>query len=262
MAFAKSVISKEDAEKIVVAYNPRKFPQTVSSMASQFIAFSHDNPNAGTSHFKIDQIVAQQTGIAELERLSIEEQVERDALERIKDLQEQAYTEAYSLGLDEGREKAFEEKKSEFEQKLLHFESLISSVETLKSDLIASNETQILRLVTHMVKRLVFDEVKERPELILEVVRRAIESAQSDESIVVKVSPSDMVFLEETRGKLGKEFDSLQRAKFESSESIKNGGCIVETNYGDIDATMEQRFERLWAAISEKLPKVKNVVGE
>ena len=261
MATAKSVLPKEEADKVVVAYNPRKFPQTVSKVANDFIAFNGGAGATSSSSFKIDSIVAEQTGIAELERISIEERVESQALERIKDLQEQAYREAYALGLDEGREKAFETKSNEFSEKIQHFETLIASIERLKADLIASNETQLLRLVVYLARRLAMAEIKERPELILEVIQHAVASAQSDESITVRLSPSDFAFIEETREKLGKEFDTLKSAKFEASEDVTNGGCIVETNYGDVDATMEQRFEKLWQALSEKLPQVKNVVG-
>jgi flagellar assembly protein FliH len=99
-------------------------------------------------------------------------------------------------------------------------------------------------------------EIAEKPEIILEIVRQAIQGAQSDESVNVRVSPVDLEFIEHVREKLGKEFDLLKRAKFEAAESITTGGCIVETNYGDVDATVEQRVNKLWDSLKEKLPKV------
>lgn len=182
MSNQKSVLSKDEADKLAVAYAPRKFPQAVSATASDFMAFNA----GGSSSFKIDTLVAEQTGMAELERLTMEAKVEKQALERLKDLQEQAYREAYAIGLDEGREKAFEEKRSEFQEKVHHFEELISSVERLKSDLIASNEAQILKLVMYMARRLAMAEVAERPELVRDVIKAAVESAQSDESSTLR----------------------------------------------------------------------------
>lgn len=258
MTVQKSVISKEEAEKLAVAFTPRKFPQSISPVASSFMAFNTGNE----SGFKIDQLVAEQTGMAELERLSIEAQVEKKALERLKDLEELAYKEAYALGLDEGREKAFEDNRAEFDQKLRHFEELIGSVERLKLDLVAINEAQLLKLVMYMARRLAMAEIKDRSEVIIDVIRTAVHSAQSDENITIRLSPSDAAFIDEVRGKLNKEFESLKKARFEASEDVTDGGCIVETNYGDVDATMEQRFEKLWASVTEKLPEVKNTVGE
>lgn len=259
---SKSVLSKEEADKVAVAYSPRKFPTTISPAASEFIAFQTSQEASGIqSSFRVDKIVAQTTGIAELERMSIEEKVEREALVRLKDLQEQAYQQAYQLGLDEGRERAYQETSSQLAEKLSHVEQLCHSIENLKSELVTYNERHIVSLVYYMAKKVVMDEISDRQEVILSVVRQAIEAAQSEESVTVRVSNSDLEFIEHIKEKLGKEFESLKRAKFESSEDIASGGCIVETNYGDVNATVEQRVEKLWESIAGKLPRTKDTAG-
>src|SRR5580704_7133630 len=88
----KAVFPKDEAEKIAVKYNPRKFPAIISPTASAFVAY---NSGSDEDSFRIDKLVAEQSGIAELERVSLEEKVEREALQRLKDIQEQAYKEAY-----------------------------------------------------------------------------------------------------------------------------------------------------------------------
>jgi flagellar assembly protein FliH len=254
---AKGIFEKAEADKIAVDYNPRKFPSVITPTASKFVAHNTE----GVSSFRIDKLVAQQTGVAELERLSIEEKVEREALARMKDIQEAAYREAYRLGLDEGREKAFQEKTAELEEKFAHFETLLGSIERLKQELITFNETQIVHLIFYMAKRLLMSEVTERPELIIDVLKQAVEAAQSDENVTIRLSPSDFAFVQSIKDTLGKDFDSIKRAKVESSEDVQTGGCIVETNYGDVNASLEQRVKKLWDAVAEKLPRIKPVIG-
>jgi flagellar assembly protein FliH len=257
---AKSVLPKDDAQKIAVAYSPRKFPQAVTPAASGFVAFQASQEAAGfESSFQIDHLVAQQTGIADIERASIEERVEKEALVRLKELQEQAYKQAYALGLEEGREKAYQETSEILSQRLASLESLIQSVENLKPELVSFNEAHIVRLAYVMAKKIAMDEISERPDLILNVIRQAIQGAQSDEAVRVRLSQADFDFVEKMREKLGKDFDVLKRAKFEASESVTPGGCIVETNYGDVDATVEQRVDKLWESLASKRPKVKDV---
>ncbi len=256
---AKAVFSKDDADKIAVAFAPRKFPQVVTPAASSFVAYRSSQESQGfESSFQIDRIVAQQTGVADLERVSIEERVEKEALGRLKELQEQAYKQAYQLGLEEGREKAYVENSAEFAQRLKSLETLLVSIENLKPELISYNESHIVRLAYVMAKKIAMDEIVERKDLIIKVVQQAIEGAQSDETVTVRVSADDLAIIEEMNGKLGKSFDALKRAKFEASDAITSGGCIVETNYGDVDATVEQRVEKLWDNLSGKIPKVKN----
>lgn len=254
----KTVLSKEEADRVAVAYSPRKFPTVITPAASQFVAFQAEQEEPS---FRIDRIVAEQTGVAELEKISIEEKVEREALARLKDLQEQAYQQAYQLGLDEGRQKAFEHRGAEIEEKLAHFKKILEWLSHLKKDLVTFNETHIMRLVFYLAKRLALSEISIKPEIVLTVAKQAIESAQTEESIAVRVSPGDFEFIEGAREKLGKEFEVLKKVRFEINEQMSNGGCVVETNYGDVDATIEQRLEKLWAALSEKLPRTRDVVG-
>lgn len=258
---AKAVIRKEDAEKVAISFTPSRFPKVVSQAAQEFHAFNTKTDEAGRPSFRIDRLVAEQTGVAELERLSIEEKVEREALLRLKEFQEAAYREAYQLGLDEGRERALQERSAELTEKIEHLDELLRSLETLKADLVACNETQIVRLVFYMVKRLIYRELNLAPEIVLDAVREALLSAQSDENVTVRLSPSDLQFIESVKDKFGKEFEALKRAKLDSGDEIMSGGCIVETNFGDVNATLEQRLERLWASVEEKLPKVKAVMS-
>ncbi len=255
---AKSVFSKEEADHLAIAFTPQKFPHEIKQTATAFVAAQALQSVEGVRpSFRIDRIVAQQTGIAELERLSMEEKVEKEALIRLQALQEQAYQEAYQLGLEEGREKAFNEHQGLMLEKIEHLGAAISAIENLKPQLISANENHIVRLVYYMARRIAMGEIKENRELILNVVRQAIESAQTDETVTVRVSTSDYEFVESVREKLGKEFEAVKNAKLESSADIQDGGCIVETNYGDVDSTIEQRFEKVWNAIAEKMPQVK-----
>lgn len=258
---AKVVFEKEEAERIAIAYLPRKFPAVISQPAHDFVAFNAQAIESGTSSFRVDPLVARQTGIAELERLSIAEKVEREALARLKDFQELAYREAYQLGLDEGRERSFNEHSAQFLEKFQHLDELLQSIERLKADLIACNETQIVRMVYYMAKRLLYDEISARPEVVIEVVRQALMGAQSDENVTVRVSQSDFAFIDGMKEKLDKEFDDVKRLKFEGSDDVTSGGCVVETNFGDVNATLEQRLERLWTQLADKLPKTNDVMS-
>lgn len=259
----KSILPKEDAERIAVEFRPQKFPLNISEAAHNFISAQprSSSDSAGTPSFRIDRIVADQTGVAELERQSIEEQVEQEALRRLKSIQEQAYQEAYTLGMDEGRERAFQERSAELEKRILHLDETLASIEKLKSDIVSANEGQIVRLVFYLCKRLVFHEMSVKPEIVLEIVRDALQSAQTDEKVLVRVSAADFKFIESVKEKLGKDYDAIKKVKFEASEEVLLGGCIVETNFGDVNATLERRVEVVWSAIEEKLPKIKKVMA-
>lgn len=254
MPLYKSVLKKELAENLVLDFTPRALDSQMPEVAKDYLADTKKNPTT----FRLNELVAQQTGISEVERSSLNEKIEARALAKVKDVQEAAYREAYALGLEEGRKRAFDEEKAEIERRLGLLDEVLHSIGNIKSDLVVQNEAHMLRLTFELAKKLFFSEIADRSDRILPVLKQAIELAQSEESVVARISEEDYKFIEEFRQKVNKEFDFLKRIKFDASPDIERGGCLLETNYGVVDATIGERVDKLWGILSEKIPKVKN----
>ena len=250
------VVKKEQAEEVAVTYKPRPFPFRFSKPAVDFVQYQQEKGAETT--FRIDRIVAQQTGIAELEKLSIEERIDREALTRLQEIKEQSYQQAYQLGLQEGRDKAYKETMAELSTRMGDLNGLIQSIKQLKSTLINFNEGHIVRLVFYMAKRIALDHIESTDGVVMKALTQAVEEAQIEEKMTVQVSPNDFQFIQKSLESFEKEFEFIKAAKFESAADVTPGGCRIVTNYGEIDATVEQRIERLWGTIAEKLPKTES----
>jgi len=251
------ILSKDDANTRVVEFSPQEFPQRMSQAAVEFVRFQNNLENPD---FKIDRVVSITTGIHDLEKVSLSERVEIEALERLKSLQEEAYQQGYDLGRDEGQESAYVETKELFVQRLGKIDEMIVSLENLKTNLCRQNEASLVTLAYQIASKIVMEEVKERREVILPVILQASTEAQNEESIVIQMSASDLEFIESIRERLGQEFSFLKKSKLEAHPGIQSGGCIVVTNFGQVDATVEKRLDRIWLAIQQKLPKTSDVV--
>lgn len=257
--FLKAVIQKEEAETFVVSFEPKKFPTRVSDNAQSFHRMqTGDN----RTDFRLDPSVAQTTGIGELERISIEEKVEIKALEKLKEIQEDAYAAGYKFGVEEGNKKAFEETKAELIERIDTLDSFLIKIDSLKQELLAHNESFIMELLFHMAQKIAMDEIKNRPEVILSVMKEAIQSAQTEEKVQIFLNLKDFQFVNSVKDQLGKEFDFLKNVKLDSSEDIQVGGCKIETNYGVINASLEQRISKLWESLYQKLPRVESPIGD
>ncbi len=256
---AKAIIDKDDAENVAVTFSPKKFPMRVTQNA---VAFHKIQTGEKRNDFRMDHIISESTGVSELERMSIEEKVEKLALEKVKEIQEEAYTAGFQLGLEEGNKKGFDEYKTELMTRLEDFDGLLLKIENLKSELITHNETHLIQLVYQMACKVAMDEIAERPEIILPIMKQAVDAAQSDQKITVKLSQSDFKFVVGIREQLTKDFDFVKNLKLEESPEILSGGCKVETNYGVINASVEQRVKKLWESLVQKTPRVKDDVGD
>ncbi len=251
---AREVIRKNDSESIVLDYIPKEFPAVVTHSAESFVSSQGES----TSDFKISELVADQVGISELQRKSIENKIEEMALDRLKNVEEKAYAEAYELGLIEGTAKAFEERKAEFEDQIQKMAELLEGFESIKSRLLDENEVTFMTMIHEIASKITMKAVQEDEGMIIEVMKKVVNEIQAEDQVTVKISPEDMIFVESYKEKTGRNFDFLERLKLESSDGIVRGGCQVETNSGSIDATVRQRISKAWDVIVNRLPKIKS----
>ena len=251
MSLKTAIVRAGDAQQIILNYEAKEITQTVASTALDFVAAERGL----TSDFKVSDIVAQQTGIRQLQKNSMELQIEDQALIRIKAVQEQAYKEAYELGKTEGNERAFEEMKVNLQQQIENLAQLLGSMEKMKANLLQQNEAAFVRLVFEIAKRVILSEIESKDDIVLQVLKQIVPSLQTDEQMTVNVSPRDFAIIEKSKGKLGRDFEFLERLKLVASETMTNGGCVIETNYGTIDASIEQRLVKVWETLESKIPR-------
>jgi flagellar assembly protein FliH len=251
------ILSKSEAESKAVEYSPREIPAKPADAAIEFVRMrtEHENPE-----FRIDRVVSITAGIDELEKMSLSERVESEALERLKSMQEEAYTQGYDLGRDEGQESAYREMSEAISKRIASIDKVVSSFESLKVDLVRQNEASLVSLVYQLATRIAMTEIKSNQETILEVLRQAATEAQGEESFAIRLSNQDIEFIESMKERLGKEFEFIKRAKLEGSDEIQPGGCMIVTNFGQVDATLEKRLEKVWTALSEVRPKTEDVL--
>jgi flagellar assembly protein FliH len=251
------ILSKSEAESKAVEYSPREIPAKPADAAIEFVRMrtEHENPE-----FRIDRVVSITSGIDELEKISLSERVESEALERLKSMQEEAYSQGYDLGRDEGQESAYREMSEAISKRIASVDKVVSGFESLKIDLVRQNEASLVSLVYQLATRIAMTEIKSNKETILEVLRQAATEAQGEESFAIRLSTQDLEFIESMKERLAKEFEFIKRAKLEGSDEIQPGGCVIVTNFGQVDATLEKRLEKVWAALSEVRPKTEDVL--
>ena len=256
---AKSIIAKEDADNIAVTFSPKKFPMRITPNA---VSFHKIQSGENRNDFRIEHLVSESTGVGELERLSIEEKVEQQALSKVKEMQEDAYKQGFELGRTEGAVAGFEEYKADITTRLEGFDQLLMKVENLKAQLVNHNEVYFIKLLYQMATKIAMSEISEKPETIISVLREVTETAQSDQKMNVKLAPSDFKFITDSYEQLSRNFEFLKNLKLEAAPELSAGGCKIETNYGSINATIEQRVAKLWENLAQKVPRAKDEVGD
>lgn len=251
----KSKTDDSEQNKTVLEYQPREFVLGTPAAALDYL----ERKKQG-SDFVLSDVLRATTGVEEIEKQSEESRIEQKVLERIALIQKQAYDEGFQLGRDEGFAAALEKRNNEINRGLSDLHDVLNSVQNLKPDLISNNESHIMNLIYQIAEKLAYDHIEQKPEVVLEVIRRAIHTAQAEEEVTVLVAPEQVQFLESYKNSDNEKYEFLENIRLQPSDQIQAGGCVVETNYGAIDARIEERFKKVWSELSAAIPKVKDRV--
>jgi flagellar assembly protein FliH len=254
--YSRSILKEERAREIVVEYTPTQFNLGTPSQALDYL----DEVKKG-SDFIMNPVIREQTGVEEIQREDLDSKAEELAIHKLKEIQASAYKEGYELGLDEGTKRAYQEKAKEITTKLQELDRLLLNVTSLKTDLEVQNESHLIQLVYHMASRISTRQIEMDNNIVIDIMKQAMSLAQDEENITVHVSDRQLEFIEDIKkNSHSREFEFLKKVKLEGNPDIQVGGCIVETNYGEVDSRIEQRLQKLWEHISDALPKVKTPI--
>ena len=117
-------------------------------------------------------------------------------------------------------------------------------------------EPEYIKLVSACVEKIIGKELRTEPRTIVSIVRTALKDATQQREINVRVNPDDVDTLRSNQRRL---FDVLARAgniEIREDESVRRGGCIVVTELGTIDASLDRQLTALEAALQDELNSV------
>jgi flagellar assembly protein FliH len=246
----KAIISGlEDGHlPIVVEFQPREFMPMTSKVAKTTFKQQEEG-----SDFHLSELAAVKAGIDRLQKESLEVKIDELVLERLKEVQEKAYQEAYQIGLSEGRKAAQAKAEPELLVRVNELTDFVLRLKSLLPDLMKQYEAAIIRLLFQIAQRMAYREISLHPDMIVNVLNETVGGLEASDRIVVYLSPSDKKILDGIEDIHAKEI--LAKIKIEEAPTMKPGGCLIETLHGVTDATIEERLARVWANLEARLPK-------
>lgn len=254
MPWSKNFLPKEEAKSKVLEFVPHKIDMGTPEVAMEYV---RRKPG---SDFRMNDQVQVTTGVDRIEKSDEEERAEQRSLELLAQIQQNAYQEGHQLGLDDGRKQAFDEASAMIKDKMDQLTEVLKNLGTMKQEILSHNEAHMIKLLYHMASRIAMTTLENNNPSVVEVLRGAVALAQDEENVRVQLHPDQIEFIEDLRRQTNREFEFLKKIRLEPDPKVKPGGCIVETNYGEIDAQVETRLAQLWESLSDSLPKVKDKV--
>ncbi|MDX2029419.1 MAG: FliH/SctL family protein [Blastocatellia bacterium] len=117
----------------------------------------------------------------------------------------------------------------------------LDEVAFLRADLTARAERDLVRLALEIAKKVVHREVRVDHEVALTLARVALGRLHSRANAVVRLHPDDYAHVSANRERLGGE----ATVEIIEDRSVGRGGCVVQSEMGEIDARIEQQFAEI-----------------
>jgi len=94
----------------------------------------------------------------------------------------------------------------------------------------------------------------EQKSIITEILEQNLSKVIGANEITIKLNPAEYKIVEKT----SKEYLSsigISKIRFEQNESITKGGCLIETEIGNLDARIDSQLNEILKILESKLTK-------
>ena len=95
-------------------------------------------------------------------------------------------------------------------------------------------------MVTGLAKKILQHEINTNEDSVKQMILLAINSVIDKENMVIRIHPSDKAHAEAFYPELKNLFSEIKNITFEEHSGIEKGGCMIDTNFGTIDARVDQ----------------------
>lgn len=174
------------------------------------------------------------------ELLSAKKLLEMAESESEKAVQD-AHNESVSIK-EKAYQDGFQEGLNQFNEQMLLFED---KLKVLRHEL----QKAVLPLVLKATKKIIGEELKQNPQSILSIVLQSIKNVAQAKVVKLYVSKSDLEILESEKNELKKNFENLESFQIEERSDMEQGSCMIETERGILNATLENQYRALERAL-------------
>ena len=121
----------------------------------------------------------------------------------------------------------------------------IQGIEARQKDLFDTAERDLIQLAVAIAGKIVKGEVDTGQKVAIENVRRAISLAVNRGTLEIHLHPKDHSMVEKYLPELTAEFTDIDSVELRDDPAIEQGGCVVHTQMGKIDADIRTQLEEI-----------------
>ncbi len=158
---------------------------------------------------------------------------------------------AYAKGFARGERAGIESGNEKIESLVNSIKQTLAELKKIRQNIYIETEQEIVKLAMAIARKIVCNEISLNKDTVVNVVKGAVEKVEGNEKVKVKLSCKDFEFLKNEKPGIIDKITNIENAGFIMDESVCDGGCIIETESGDIDSRIEKQFQAIEEAFED-----------
>ena len=160
------------------------------------------------------------------------------AQEESENIKKSAFEEGYRLGLEKANADL-----DVFREQLAQFMSA-------KNDVFEYIAPDILEISVDIAKTIIKKELDSDPQVLINTIIDVLRTVSKNEpKITIRVRPQSVQFIKDTIPNITYQYGIDSKINIISDPSVEEGGCILQTNNGIVDASIDTQIEIIKKAL-------------
>ncbi|HZK19341.1 MAG TPA: flagellar assembly protein FliH [Treponemataceae bacterium] len=183
---------------------------------------------------------------AEEKSLNLIQQAEEKHEEKLQD--------AYEKGFRKGSKDGYEDGVAEANRLVGRMHTILEKTMDTRIDILNSTEQQIIELVLLMTRKVVKVLSESQRSVLMSNVVQALRKVKGRGDVTIRVNLADLKLTTEHTKEFIQAVENIQKITVIEDSTVQRGGCIVDTDFGAIDARISSQLAELEKKILELTP--------
>ena len=174
--------------------------------------------------------------------------------EEIRNTIEDERNAALEQSREAGRTEGYAEGKAEVDRLIERTQLVLERAQDKRGDILTETERQIIDLVLLISRKVVKVISENQREIIISNVTEALKKVRDTGTVIIRVNLADLKLATAHTKEFIKTLEGVKTIQVQEDTSVDSGGCIIETDFGEIDARISSQLAELETKILEISP--------
>jgi flagellar assembly protein FliH len=162
--------------------------------------------------------------------------------------------EAEEQGRSAGLEAGFEDGKAEVERLIHRTQTVLERAQNKRTEILEETEQEIINLVLLISRKVIKVISENQRNVIISNVVQALRKVKGKGNITIRVNMADLKLATEHIKDFINLVEGVKSIHVVEDSTVDEGGCVIETDFGEIDARIASQLAELEAKILEISP--------